>query len=382
MKLLYVAGDSRFGGGVRRTSSLVRMARGLGWSADVLATNPQVQASLRKDGAGIVALDVIRRPIRPGRDLWGAYHLCRFLSRAAYTIVHTSTSKGGFVGRLAARLARVPVIVHTVAGFAFHEESSPLELRLYSMLERMAAHWCDRIVTVSEFHRAWAMRLGIGHADLVKAIPSGIAQQRVAPTRPAEQTRAELGLLSGQLMVLSTGRLVQQKGLEHLIQAAGLLTSRIGTGIRVLLAGDGMLRDELREQVRRLGVEKQVEFLGFRTDIGDLLAACDIVALPSLWEGLSISVLEAMAAGKPIVTTTIGSNEELLRHGETALLVPPKRPDMLAGAILELASDRGLGKRLGAAAQSVYLERYTDERMVDQYKAEYIALCREKGLRL
>lgn len=382
MKLLYVAGDSRFGGGVRRTSSLVRMARRLGWSADVLATNPQVQTALRGAGAGIVALDVIRRPIRPVHDLWGVCCLCRFLRESEYTIVHTSTSKGGFVGRLAARLAQVPVIVHTVAGFAFHEESSAPALHLYAMLERIAAHWCDRIVTVSEFHREWGLRLGIGRGELIKAIPSGISPRRVAATRPPEQTRAGLGLASGELAILSTGRLVRQKGLEHLIEAAGLLTPRISTGIKVLLAGEGVLASALREQASRLGVERQVEFLGFRTDVADLLAACDMVVLPSLWEGLSISVLEAMAAGKPIVTTTIGSNKEALRHGETALLVPPKRPDMLARAILELAADRNLGKRLGAAAKRVFLERYTDVRMVDQYKAEYIALCRAKGIRL
>lgn len=382
MKLLYVAGDSKFGGGVRRTSSLVRMAQGLGWSADVLATNPHVQNELRSAGAGIIALDVIRRRTRPVHDLWGAYRLCGFLRETEYTIVHTSTSKGGFVGRLAARLANVPVIVHTVAGFAFHEESSPLALRFYTMMERVAAGWCDRIITVSEFHRAWATRLRIGDGDLVKAIPSGIAPWRVEPTRPALQTRAELGLARGELVILSTGRLVRQKGLEYLIEAARLLVPRINTGVKVVLAGEGVLRSALQRQARRLGVERQVEFLGFRTDVADLLAACDIVALPSLWEGLSISVLEAMAAAKPIVTTTIGSNQEVLRHHETALLVPAKRPDMLAEAIVELASDCSLRKRLGAAARSVYLDRYTDERMVDQYKAEYIALCREKGIPL
>jgi glycosyltransferase involved in cell wall biosynthesis len=250
------------------------------------------------------------------------------------------------------------------------------------MLERLAAHWCDRIITVSETHRDWALRLGIGHRGLVKAIQSGIPQQRVIPTRPVEQTRAELGLAPGEFSVLSTGRLVRQKGLEYLIEAVPLLAPGMDAGIKVLLAGEGPSRAALQTQSRRLGVEDQVVFLGFRSDIAELLAVSDAVVLPSLWEGLSISVLEAMAADRPIVTTTIGSNQEVLRHGETGLLVPPKRPDLLAQAILTLANDPLLRKRLGAAARQVYCERYTEERMVDQYRAEYLALCKEKGVRL
>jgi glycosyltransferase involved in cell wall biosynthesis len=382
MKALYVGGDTRFGGGVHRTASLIRMVRHLGWQADALVTDPTVQNALRRSGAGIVDLDVIRREIRPWRDLRGAYRLYRFLQRSDHRLVHTATSKAGFVGRLAARWARVPIVIHTVGGFAFHEESNALELQFYAMLERLAAHWCDRIITVSETHRDWALRLGIGHRGLVKAIQSGIPQQRVIPTQPVEQTRAELGLAPGEFTVLSTGRLARPKGLEHLIAAVPSLTGLMDAGLKVLLAGEGPLRAALQTQTRRLGVEEQVVFLGFRNDIAELLAASDAVVLPSLWEGLSISVLEAMAAEKPIVTTTIASNQEVLQHGETGLLVPPKRPDLLAQAILALADDPPLGKRLGTAARQVYSERYTEERMVDQYKAEYLTLCKEKGVSL
>jgi glycosyltransferase involved in cell wall biosynthesis len=381
LKALYVAGDSRFGGGVQRTASLVRMVRQLGWRADALVTNSKVQNALRQSGAGIVDLDAIRREIRPMRDLWGAHCLYRFLRGSDYTLVHTATSKGGFVGRLAARWAGVPVVIHTAAGFAFHEESSALQMQFYVMLERLAAHWCDRLFTVSETHRDWALRLGIGNRGLVKAIQSGISQSRAIATRPTGQTRAELGVEAGEFVVLSTGRLARQKGLQYLIEAVPQLTSRMDGGIRVLLAGEGPLRVALQEQSRRLGVEKQVVFLGFRSDIAELLAASDIVVLPSLWEGLSISVLEAMAAEKAIVTTTLGSNQEVLKHADTGLLVSPKRPDLLAQAILALANDPKQRERLGAAAGKLFRERYTEERMVEDYRAEYIALCREKGVR-
>ncbi len=361
-------------------SSLVLLARRLGWQVDVLATDPDVQNDMRRCGAGIVDLDVIWRETRPFRDLKGLYHLCKFLRGSDYTLAHTHTSKGGFVGRLAARLAGVELIVHTVHGFAFHPESSALALFAYAALERLAAHCCDRIFTVSSFHRTWALSLGIGNPCQVIAIPNGIPPARVVPVRPVEHTRRELGLAPGEFAILSTFRLAKQKGLTDLVEAIAWVTSRTDRAIKCLLAGEGPLKAVLQEQARRLGLQEQVLFLGFRTDVGDLLAVSDMVVLPSLHEGLSISLLEAMAAGKAVVTTTIGSTMEVLRHGETGLLVPTRRPDLLAQAILALAQDHELRTRLGTQARQAYEERYTAERMMKQYAVEYLALCKEKGV--
>ena len=157
MKMLHVVGDSRFGGVAWIILGLGRVLQAEGWRVDVLTVDPIFQAEVLRQGLGLVDLDVIRREIRPLWDLGGLVRLRNFLRRANYRIVHTHTSKGGFVGRLAARLAGVPVIVHTAHGFAFHE-TSPRSTRLfYSALERLASRWCDRIVCVSEFHHRWAL---------------------------------------------------------------------------------------------------------------------------------------------------------------------------------------------------------------------------------
>ena len=380
MRVLHVIGDSDFGGGAYVIGDIARMALGLGWQVDVLTTNPEFQSFLREQGIGVVDLDVIRREIRPGRDVCGCFRLWRFLCGAGYPFVHTHTSKGGFVGRLAARLAQVPVIVHTAHGFAFHEASSSFETMLWATLERLAARWCDRIVTVSGFHRQWALRLRIGSPGQVVAIPNGIGAERVSPNRTAMETRAALGLDPSSLAVVTTGRLAEQKGLRYLVAAVPALVAALGDRFRLLLAGEGRLRSSLERQAQALGIAEYVSFLGFRRDVGDVLSASDIVVLPSYREGLSIALLEAMAMGKPVVATEIGSNREVLQDGSTGLLVPARSTDALQRAVLELALDADLRERLGRAAKRDYLERYSSKRMADQYHALYLELCRQKGL--
>jgi glycosyltransferase involved in cell wall biosynthesis len=232
---------------------------------------------------------------------------------------------------------------------------------------------------VSEYQRAWALRAGIGRPGQVVAIPNGVPTDRAKPRRSREDVRAELGL-GDEFTILSTGRLAEQKGLEYLIHAAVHLRQDLPHA-RILLAGDGPLGNKLASLVSSLGLEDTVTLLGRRADVGDLLAASDLVVLPSRWEGLSISLLEAMAAGRPIVTTSIGSNREVTNDGEAALLVPPKDVASLAEAIRSLANDAPRLHELGRRGQEVQRERYGLPRMLDAYMAEYDRLLKRESVR-
>jgi len=376
--MLHVVGDSKYGGGSVVILALARIAKSMGLDVDVLATDPVFRSEARSVGLGVVPLDVIWRPIRPLRDLRGALRLTRFLRQNRYDLVHTHTSKGGFIGRLAAKCAGVPAIVHTVHGFAFHERSHPVALRVFARLEAIAARWCDRIVTVSEFHRDWAVRLHIGRPGQVIAIPNGIDPGRVRAVRTGGEVRRDLGIPPQDIVILSVGRLATQKGLEYLLRAVRHIEVALHRPFRIVLAGTGPLHDRLASDCRSLGIDRRVQFVGFRDDPGNLLVACDLVVLPSLWEGLSIALLEAMAAGKPIVATTIGSNKEVTRNAEAALLVPPRDPAALANALVTLANDPAMAKRLADNGHRVFLERYTEERMLRQYAQVYSELLDQR----
>lgn len=375
-RILHVKGSGKYGGDCVLILELARSAREQGYDVDILATDRRFQELIREEGFGVVDLDVVRREIRPLWDLQGLLRLTRFLSGSGYSIVHTHTSKPGVVGALAARWAGVPAVMHTLHLLPFHEETGMLQTAVYTAVERLAARWCDRIVAVSEHQRGWAMRQKIGDPDRIVAIPNGISDGRVRPTRPREQVRRELEV-SDRFVLLSTGRLVDQKGLEYLIDAAAMVRGQMPT-VSVVLAGDGPRRSDLERLVRARRLEDVVRFLGFRRDVANLLAAADLVVLPSLWEGLSISLLEAMAAGKAVVTTSIGANREVTNDGESAVLVPPKDPGSLAVAILALAADAPRRERLAQRGREIQRERYGTSRMLEAYSQEYARLLDAK----
>lgn len=368
MRILHILGDSEFGGGSRIVIQLCEAARQRGHEPAVLTTDPTFLEFLRIQDIQAVPLSCICRSIHPWRDLIGERRLTSYLTAERPDIVHTHTSKAGFLGRRAAWRAGVPTVIHTVHGFAFHEDSHPLKIRAYSILETMAADWCHRLVTVSRFHRDWALRLGIAPAHRVMAIPNGIAPAPEVSPDDVALLREEFGMVGADPMMVSAGRLAPGKGIEDLLTA---LAGMRGMPWRLVLPGAGPLSAELPDLCRRLGLTDRVVFPGFRDDVRRILAAADLAVLPTHREGLSIALLEALAAGLPVVTTTIGSNVEVTRNGRAAVLVRPGRPRMLRQALLALLADEARRQELTQAALSVFREEYLDSRMLSAYMDLY-----------
>src|SRR5437899_1210038 len=367
MKLLHIVGDSEFGGGSVIVLQLARMAKQLGWQVDVLTINKEFADILRAGDIGVVEHDI------RFLDLRGFLRLHRLLRSARYDIVHTHSSQA-WVGGLAARLAGTPAILHTAHAFALDEGSHPLLLWFDTLHERLAARWSDRIVMMGDFHRRWALRLGIGDQCKITSIPNGICKRRFWAEPERLEVRSRLGVSPDHLVFLVTVRLAAGSGVEYLIDTTPALATRLDRPFSVLVAGDGPSRASLERRARDKGVADRFSFLGFREDIDELLAASDIVVFPSPREGPSIELLEAMASAKPIVAISIGSNREVTRGDKAALLVPPANSAALAEAICMVSANTGRADRMARRARKLFLASFTVGPMLARYRDEYFRL--------
>ncbi len=376
-KVLQVIGGSEFGGAVWIILSYVQMLQAQGFEVLVCASADSVAQAYKEIGCEIVAVDEMRRSINPFLDSKAFYKLWQLCRHREIDIVHTHTSKGGFLGRAAGRFAHVPIVIHTVHGFAFHEGSSPLSIRAFAAIERLAARWCDKITTVSEFHRRWAIQLGIVPPDKICTVHNGISTDRLIPNRRRADVRQDFGLEEDSFLIATVGRLAPQKGLEYLLQATGAVRTEVPK-VKLVIAGDGPSGASLRELTRRLGLDNVVMFTGFSSDVGTLLHACDVLVSPTLREGMSVSILEAMALGKPVITTNISSNKELITDGLSGMLVPPRDENMLARKIINLATDEDLQKKFGLAAAERFQLYFSEKKMQDDLWEVYHQLIRDK----
>lgn len=262
-------------------------------------------------------------------------------------------------GLVGAALARIPAVIATQHCFV------PFQSRRSILKQKLVSAVVDRYIAVSEEMARGLRPVCLSAARKVQVIHNGI---RLPPfSRPASATlRAALPGAKERPVVLTISRLDRPKGLSDLLAAAPLVPEAL-----FVLAGEGRERATLEEQARALGIADRVLFLGHRDDVPDLLACCDVFVLPSHYEGLPISVLEAMAAGKPVIATAVGGTKEVIMHGETGLLVPPRDPVALALAIRTILSDSVLAKRLAAAGMARVRQEFRAETMVERIDQVY-----------
>jgi glycosyltransferase involved in cell wall biosynthesis len=311
-----------------------------GWTKE---PPPEIARCLAEHTIQWEVVPTMRREIHPLRDLRALRALRRLIREGRPTLVHTHTSKAGFLGRLAAHLEHVPHIVHTPHGHIFGGYFSPAATRVFIGMERLAARWTDRIVTLTNAEAEQHLALGIGRRAQFVTIPSGVDLDNIASAVP--------GRLAPHGPIIGTvGRLTSIKGHQHLIDAVPEVLRRCPAA-HVVLVGDGELRQALAERARLLGVDSRVSFTGYREDIPALIAGMDVFVLPSLNEGMGRVLVMAMALGKPIVASRVGGVPELLGQDEAGLLVPPADPRALADAICTLLSDQVRAKTLGEAGR-------------------------------
>ena len=314
---------------------------------------PLTTAAL-KAGAQALISEALVREIHPRLDLRALWQLWRYCRRYRFDIVHTHSSKTGVLGRLAARLAGVPCIVHTVHGFAFPAAKSGLQRRIFHAMEWMGAR-CSHLVICLHEEDARICREQLKlPAERVAILPNGIDLEKFSPVASGDQLRAlrsDLGLPVDRQLITMVGRLWEQKDPGCLVEAYCQLWQKGDPGTDLILVGDGDLRQQLQQRVKTAGLQAHVHFLGWRTDTPDLLRASDIFVLPSRWEGMPLAILEAMGTGLPVVVSDIPGNRHLVAHEQQGLLFPMENVTALADALHLLIVNPDLRVSLGKDAR-------------------------------
>ena len=307
------------------------------------------------------------------------WRLTRLLVRERVTILQTHGARANFYGRIAGRLAGVPVIISTVHNSLKDYEVRPLRRWLYTVLSRLTLPLVHRIICVSEANRRDLIEEWQAVEAKTQTVYNGVDPSAFSSQPDRQTVRKELGTTQGPVLV-TIGRLTDQKGHRYLLQALPRLLET-WPQLCCVFVGEGELRDALHHMAIDLGAEQACRFVGVREDIGDILAAADLFVLPSLSEGFPFVLLEALAIGRPVVASRVNGVPELIEDHKTGLLVPARDPHALARAIREVLSDPIAASKMGAAGQIVVRERFTVDRMVASTTAIFDAAVQDEGVR-
>jgi glycosyltransferase involved in cell wall biosynthesis len=329
-----------------------------------------------------VHLIPMRRAINPRSDVTAALQLGRLMRDGGYDAVHVHSSKAGALGRVAARFAfmdrrrRRPKLIYTPNGFAFLLPGSARRTGFYTTVERVLGRITDGLITVSTDERGAALARRLVPPGQVWVVPNAIDPGTLPAPDRCEAKRLEMGWgprENSTIVVGAVGRLTAQKDpFTWLRAAAHVVALRPDLDLRFVWVSGGELEADVRALAHQLGLDQggRVQFLGYRTDARELIGAFDIFTLASAFEGLPYVLLEALALGRPVVATPVGTSD-VVRDNETGLSVPFGDPFALAKGIVCLADDASLSTRLGLAGTELVLRCYTTDRQVGETARVY-----------
>jgi glycosyltransferase involved in cell wall biosynthesis len=316
-----------------------------------------LSAQLAEGGVLFKAVPALVREVRPARDVEAFVRLRALLKEARPDLVSTHSSKAGWLGRLAARAMRIPALF-TAHGWAFTEGVPQSQRHVYALAERVAAPLAQRIITVSEYDRALALRRRIAPPDKITCIHNGVHDCK--PDGAPRNKSAPL--------IIMTARFAAPKNHVSLLRALARLREFAWT---LELVGEGALQPDCITLAQELRLGDRVRFLGARAGVPEVLRRADIYALISDWEGFPRSILEAMSAGLPVVASAVGGIPEAVQDGATGFLVPRADDRQLTEKLRLLISSAEVRRRLGAAGRRRYEEEFRFEHMFERTVALY-----------
>lgn len=294
-------------------------------------------------------------------------------------IVHSHGARAGLLGRTAALLAGVPVSLCTVHNFVSQSNVPVWQKWLLHAAEKSLAAATTRYITVSQALEAEIARKGGIPSDKIEVVYNGVDLDKFNIMLDCMEKKNQLGLKPNAVIIGTAGRLIPTKGISYFIKAARVIKDKY-PATQFIIIGEGPERPSLEKLSKKLGMAKDIIFLGYRRDILAILPLINIFVVPSLSEGQSIVTLEAMAARRPVVAFDTGGIPELVTHHRTGILVPEKNIKELAKGIMEILENPKLGERLGNKARSVVEERFQQKVMVKKTEEIYKQCLLEKGV--
>jgi len=342
-------------------------------AGDVARGEASMSFVAEQAGVEIVTLPGLSRELSPVRDALAAFRLARLIRKLRPDVVHTHTAKAGAVGRTAALLAwpRRPVVVHTFHGHVLRGYFGTGGTLVFRAIETLLARASDRLIAVSPEVRDELVALHVAPRERFSVVRLGIElEPRVHFEGDPAEVRRRHGIPEGKFVVGWFGRMTAVKRTDDLLTMLAGVRER-GVDALLLLVGDGDDRERLEQRAHDLGLARSCLFLGYQEDVAPWYAICDAVVLTSASEGTPVTIIEALAAGRPVVATKVGGVPDVVDEGETGFLVRPHDTHALAERLEILAGDPVRRRTMGDLGRARMLERYAVERLVEDVDALY-----------
>jgi glycosyltransferase involved in cell wall biosynthesis len=326
----------------------------------------------------VIEIPSLARNINPVKDLPAFFALYNLFRKEKFDIVHTHTAKAGALGRMAAALAGVPIIIHTPHGHNLYGYFNVALSRMILWIERFLTIFTDRIIALTALEKRDYTILGVAAAEKVSLIYQGLELDSEASSADdRKDARRELGLGSAEKVVGMVSRLEPIKGPAYFIDAAKYVSEKF-PAVKFVMVGEGSLRKALEKKITALGLKDKFILTGWRDDVRRMISAFDLMALPSLNEAVGIVLIEAQAEGVPVVATNVGGIPEIIKDQETGILVDPASPEELARAINSLLGDDNKRAAMALAGREWVKGRFEARAMADEVSALYTELLNKR----
>ncbi len=311
-----------------------------------------------------LGIKVFFLPQKKGTDYFSFLQVAKILRREKIDVIHTHNTQPFIDGTIGALLSGVKTIIHTD-----HARSFP-DKRRYMFAEWLMSHFAYKVVGVSEHTSQNLIKYENISKRKIVTIPNGIDSEKFNINIDKKKKRKEIGIKENGPVIGIGVRLTEQKGITYLLQAMPEITKRF-PDISLVIAGEGQLESDLRIEATELGIDKNILFAGPRLDMPELLQLFDLYILPSLWEGLPMVLLEAMAAGCSVVATNVGGIPKVIKHGKNGVLIHPQEPKLMASEIINLLSDKKLRDKYSQNSKKLFFKQYSAHIMTNKYEKLY-----------